>query len=84
MHTHAHIPQMSLQDVHDLQDDVRSMPGKKAAIDHLAEHYSHCTRSFLERNLDRLLAIEPEQLVLVIGYPDPTGEIAVRRALATA
>lgn len=83
MHTHAQIPQMSLQDVRDLQDDVRSMPGKRAAVDHLAEHYSHCTRSFLERNLDRLLAIDPEQLVLVIGYPDPTGERAVKRVLAT-
>lgn len=83
MHTHAQIPQMSLQDVRDLQDDVRFMPGKRAAVDHLAEHYSHCTRSFLERNLDRLLAIDPEQLVLVIGYPDPTGERAVKRVLAT-
>lgn len=83
MHTHAQIPQMSLQDVRDLQDDVRSMPGKRAAVDHLAEHYSHCTRSFLERNLDRLLAIDPEQLVLVIGYPDPTGERAVKRVLTT-
>ena len=83
MHTHAQIPQMSLQDVRDLQDDVRAMPGKRAAVDHLAEHYSHCTRSFLERNLDRLLAIDPEQLVLVIGYPDPTGERAVKRVLAT-
>lgn len=71
--------QISTQDVQDLLDDVRSKPGKRAAVNHLAEHYSHLSRSFIERHLEHLTTIDPIQLIQAIGYPDPTGEKAARR-----
>ena len=70
-----------LADVQDLQAAVRKRPSKRDAVDHLAEHYPHCAREFLRRNLAHLLAIDPEQLIKVIGYPDPTGEHATNLAM---
>ena len=86
MHTYAltqpHRPR--LEDVRDVQDDVRSQPTRRDAVDHMAEHYSHLTRSWINRHLDRLLDLDPEVLVTVIGYPDPTGERAVRNVMEAA
>lgn len=74
----------TLQDVADLQSDVKAQRTKRAAVDHLAEHYPHLNRAFLVRNLTRLVSIDPAQLVRFLGYPDPVGEEAVRNVLREA
>lgn len=85
MHTHAHYQphRPRLEDVRDVQDDVRAQPNRRAAVEHMAEHYPHLERRWINRHLDRLLDLDPEALVLLIGYSDPTGEKAVRNVLAT-
>lgn len=50
----------------------------------LCAHFPHKTESFFKRNLQLVLTLTPEQVVKVVGYPDPTGERAVRHVLATA
>ena len=83
MHTPAqnqgHRPR--LEDVRDVQDDVRSQPNRRAAVEHMAEHYPHLESRWINRHLDRLLELDPEALVTIIGYPDPTGEKAVRNVM---
>lgn len=70
----------TLEDVAEFQEDARRCPSKLDAVAHFAEHYDHLTPRFLSRHLETLMALDPEQLVSLIGYPDPTGETAARRA----
>lgn len=83
MHTHAHRQphRPRLEDVRDVQDDVRAQPNRRAAVAHMAEHYPHLEPRWINRHLDRLLELDPEALTRLIGYPDPTGEKAVRNVL---
>lgn len=74
----------TLQDVADLQSDVKAQRTKRAAVDHLAEHYPHLNRAFIVRNLAYLVSIDPEELIRVLGYPDPVGEQATTNALRRA
>lgn len=73
-----------LEDIKDVQDDVRSQPNKYMAVQHMAEHYPHLSPNWISKHLPSLLALDPSQLVTTIGYPDPTGEKAVRNTLQAA
>ena len=86
MHSHARTPydRPRIEDVRDLQDDARSQPDRRSAVMHLHEHYSHLSPNWINKHLDRLLSLDPEALVSVIGYPDPTGEEAVANVMAVA
>ena len=86
MHTHARTPydRPRIEDVRDVQEDARSQPNRRAAVLHLHEHYSHLSPNWINKHLDRLLDLDPEAMATVIGYPDPTGERAVRNVLTAA
>lgn len=71
----------TLDDVAEFQADARRFASKLDAVMHFAEHYDHLTPRFISRHLETLMALEPEQLVKAVGYPDPVGETAVRRAM---
>ena len=73
--------QIRLQDIRDVQDDVRAQPGRRAAVEHMAEHYPHLSPNWINKHLGRLLALDPWELARVIGYPDPTGETAVKNVM---
>ena len=45
-------------------------------------YYPNLGKNFVKRQMFRILALSPEDLVRLIGYPDPTGEKAVRNVLA--
>lgn len=70
----------TLEDIAEFQEDALRCPSKLDAVNHFAEHYDHLTPRFLSRHLETLMSLDPEQLVSLIGYPDPTGERAARRA----
>lgn len=77
MHTHA------INQIAEIQDECRAESPKTArAI--LRSYFPHKSDSFFKRNLQRILALSPDDLARVIGYPDPTGEKAVRNVLAVA
>lgn len=80
MHTCARTPydRPRIEDVRDVQEDVRAQPNRKAAVMHMSSHYSHLSPNWINKHLDRLLMLDPEALAQVIGYPDPTGEAAIR------
>ena len=44
-------------------------------------YYPSLSENFVKRQLVNILAISPEDLVRLIGYPDPTGEKAVRNVM---
>ena len=75
MHTHA------LNQITEIQDECREV-GKKAALDILAANFPTKSKSWLTRHMPFILALSPDDLVRLIGYPDPTGEKAVRNVLA--
>jgi len=77
-----HLPR--LEDIKDVQDDVRSQPNKYMAVQHMAEHYPHLSPNWIGKHLERLLSLDPEQLAQVIGYPDPTGETATNNVMKGA
>ena len=45
-------------------------------------YYPSLSENFVKRQLVNILALSPDDLVRLIGYPDPTGEKAVRNVLA--
>lgn len=63
------------------QDECRA-ESPRVAREILRAHFPHKTDSFFKRHLPLLLTLSPEDLIKTIGYPDPTGETAVRRILA--
>lgn len=65
-----------------LQEAVRDMT-KRDAVDHLHSLFPAKARQWLNRNLPYLMALDPEGLRSALGYSDPTGEAAVRRAMST-
>ncbi|GAB3191995.1 hypothetical protein [Nesterenkonia suensis] len=69
-----------LEDIAEVQQDAREQGSKLDAVAHFAEHFPHLPSDWVARHLDMLLGMDPEQLVSVIGYPDPTGERAARNA----
>ena len=71
----------TLKDVDDLLTDVHDQPTRKDKVDHLAEHYPHLSRSWIDRRLHLLVSASAEQLVKVIGFPDPVGERATTAVL---
>lgn len=48
----------------------------------LRANFPQKTDSFFKRNLPLILSMDPEELVPMLGYPDPTGETAVRNVMA--
>lgn len=66
-----------------LQDSIRGL-SKKDAVAHLLDLFPHLSKSWTERNLGYLSALDPAGLASVLGYADPTGEKAVRNVLAVA
>mgnify|MGYP006932319260 FL=1 len=73
--------QSALDQIAAIQDECRS-ESMEAASNILAAHFPHKTVTFFKRNLDLVLAISADDFARVIGYPDPTGEKAVRNVLA--
>jgi hypothetical protein len=72
--------QDSLDQLAGLQEDLRSESPKVAEAIFLA-NYPDQTPSFFRRNYKYIVSLDPNQLALVIGYPDPTGEQAVNNIL---
>lgn len=72
------------EDVVDLIEDVREQGDRFSQKLHMMEHYPAFPERFWNKNLGRLLRMDPEQLVKVIGYPDPTGERATGLAMVSA
>ena len=44
-------------------------------------YYPNLGKNFVKRQMFRILALSPDDLVRLIGYPDPTGEKAVRNVM---
>ena len=63
------------RDFASLQDAIRDL-SKRDAVDHLHSLFPQHTRSWMERNLPYLMALDPDDF-WGIAYPDPTGEDAV-------
>lgn len=75
MHTHA------LNQIAEIQTECRA-ESKRTALEILAANFPRKSKSWLARNMQFILTLSPDDLVRVIGYPDPTGEKAVRNVLA--
>ena len=75
MHTHA------LSQIAAVQDECRA-ESKAAAVEIMHSHYPYKSKQWIHRNFHLLMALSPDDLVRLIGYPDPTGEKAVRNVLA--
>lgn len=73
-------PRYSLDDVEEFLSDVRGFPSKLEAVDHVIEHYPHLRESWVRDRWGYFQCLDPWALVAIIGYPDPTGEKATRRA----
>lgn len=77
MHTHA------LSQIAQMQEECRGEnPPTIQAI--ILSYYPSLSVNFVKRQMMRILALSPDDMVRVIGYPDPTGEKAVRNVLAVA
>ena len=63
------------RDFASLQDAIRNL-SKRDAVDHLLSLFPHRTRSWMERYLPHLMALDPDTF-WSLAYPDPTGEGAV-------
>lgn len=72
--------QDSIDRIAAIQDDLKSESPKVAEAIFLA-NYPGQTPSFFRRNYQYIVSLDPDQLALVIGYPDPTGEQAVNNVL---
>lgn len=74
MHTHA------LTQIAQMQEECRgeNPPTIQAVI---LSYYPSLSVNFVKRQMTRILALSPDDLARVIGYPDPTGEKAVRNVL---
>ncbi|HEY4598893.1 hypothetical protein [Corynebacterium sp.] len=66
--------------ISEIQDECRDV-SRKTAADILAANFPSKSRDFLNRNLAYILALSPDDLARLIGYPDPTGEKAVRNVM---
>ena len=44
-------------------------------------YYPNLGKNFVKRQMFHILALSPDDLVRLIGYPDPTGEKAVRNVM---
>ena len=44
-------------------------------------YYPNLGKNFVKRQMVHILALSPDDLVRLIGYPDPTGEKAVRNVM---
>src|SRR5690606_27586369 len=67
------------RDFASLQDAIRDL-SKRDAVDHLHALFPHRTRSWMERNLPYLMALDPDAFWR-LTHPDPTGEDAVRNVM---
>lgn len=83
--TDTALPRYTLEDVEDFLADLDDLPHDQARRAHLVEHYPHIPANFWKRvTPSTVLAMDPEQLVRVIGHPDPVGEQAVHNVLREA
>ncbi|RCS81823.1 hypothetical protein [Brachybacterium alimentarium] len=75
MHTYA------LSQIAEMQDDCRAeSPATARAI--ILATFPKLSMNFVKRNLQQILALSPDDLVEIVGHPDPTAREAIRRVLA--
>lgn len=75
MHTYA------LTQITEMQDECRAeSPATARAI--ILANFPKLSMNFVKRHLPQLLSLSPEDLVDIVGHPDPTAREAIRRVLA--
>ena len=75
MHTHA------LSRITQMQDECLGETPRVAEAIILAT-LPQLSKNFVRRHMSEILTLSPEAIISTIGYPDPTGDQAVRRILA--
>lgn len=74
MHPHA------FTQIADMQDECRAeSPATARAI--ILATFPKLSMNFVKRNLQQILSLSPEDLVDLVGHPDPTAREAIRRVL---
>lgn len=74
MHTHA------FTQITEMQDECRAeSPATARAI--ILAHFPKLSMNFVKRHLPQILSLSPEDLVDIVGHPDPTAREAIRRVL---
>lgn len=63
--------------------DISGMD-KKTAVDHLYTTHSHLTKSWLNRNYQYLVALDPMGLSKILGHSDPTANKAINNIMKEA
>lgn len=71
-----------MQDYAYLQEAIAPL-SKRDAVEHLHHLFPHRTKTWFNRNLHYIMALDPEQLGELLPHRDPTARDAVRNVMAS-